>query len=135
MSVIFPLDVLGTNEPLVVTGETGAGDFLYVRYLDSSHISIGFDHWAIGGEVSPPIEINYGETHHISMTMGSLFPEGSAERQSRRLLVELDGKPVLSDTRDTYSSAPAAIEIAANKIGGSTCGPLFTGRILSTERH
>ena len=134
MSIIFPLAVLGTNEPLVVTGTTGAGDFVYVRYLDSDHVSIGFDHWAVGGIVSPPVEVSYGETHHLSITMGSLFPEGSSARQSRMLRVQLDGKSVLEGIRDTYPSPVAEIEIATNQIGGSTCGPLFTGRILSLER-
>ena len=134
MSVIFPLNVPGTNEPLVVTGAAGAGDFIYVRYLDANHISLGFDHWAVGGVVSPPIELNYGEAHHLSVTMGSLYPEGCPARESRLLKVSLDGEPVLQGAKDTYLSAAAAIDVAANRIGGSTCGPAFTGRILALER-
>jgi hypothetical protein len=131
MAVMFPFAALGTNEPLVVTGTTGAGDFIFVRYLDATHISVGFDHWSVGGIVSPPVEVSYAEPHHLTVTMGSLYPEGSPDRRSGLLQVILDGKPVLQGRKDTYPSRDDEIEIGKNQIGGSTCGPLFTGRILS----
>jgi hypothetical protein len=134
LSVIFPFAVIGTNEPLVVTGKSGAGDFIYVRYLDPSHVSLGFDHWAVGGIVSPPVEVGYGDTHHLAITMGSLYPAGSPAAAARLVRVVLDGQAVLEAHRDTYPSAAEDIEVAKNQIGGSTCGPSFTGRILSLER-
>jgi hypothetical protein len=134
MSVVFPLSVLGTNEPLVVTGESGAGDFIYVRYVDAAHVVIGFDHWGIGGVVSPPIEIAYGETHALTVTLGSLYPAGSALQAARQVRVTLDGRTVLSGAHDSYPSSSAEIEIGKNQIGGSTCGPSFSGRIVSLQR-
>jgi hypothetical protein len=134
LSVMLPLAAIGTNEPLVVTGRSGAGDFIYLRYLDGNHLSLGFDHWSVGGVVSPPIEVSYGQAHRFGITMGSLYPEGSAARGQRILRVLLDGKVALEGVRDTYPSTPDDIEVATNHIGGSTCGPQFTGRVLSLQR-
>jgi hypothetical protein len=134
MSVVFPLNAIGTNEPLVVTGITGKGDFIYVMYTDANHITLGYDHWAVGGIVGKPMEIDYGETHHLSITMGSLYPPGSDQRWSRIERVLVDGKTALDVEMPAYPSASDQIRIGKNPIGGSTCGPQFTGQILSIER-
>ena len=134
MSVRFPLYVFGTQEPLVVTGVTGAGDLVYVRYLDPRHIQLGFDHWGIGGFTSAPIEVDYGQTHRLSITIGSLYAPGSQPLWAERVRVLLDGRPVLEGQSPCHPSTANQIAIATNRIGGSTCGPRFTGQLLSVER-
>ena len=84
MSVVFPYWVPGTQEPLVVTGRTGAGDFVYVRYVDISHVSFGFDHWGIGGLTSKPIAMDFSRTHRIAITFQSLYRETSPSTGRRR---------------------------------------------------
>lgn len=134
MSVDFPYGVVGTQEPLVVTGVTGAGDFVYVRYSDANHVVIGFDHWGIGGIVGKPIEVDYGQTHRLAITFQALYPPGSALHDSDLVRVLLDGNPALEGKFACHPSSEDRIKIGANTIGGSTCGPTFTGRILSVER-
>jgi hypothetical protein len=134
MSVDFPYSVLGTQEPLVVTGVTGAGDFVYVRYADANHIIFGFDHWGIGGILGKPVEVDYGQTHRLAVTFQALYAPGSVLHNSDRVRVLLDGKPVLEGRFACHPSTVEQVKIGTNTIGGSTCGPDFTGRILSVER-
>ncbi len=134
MSVDFPYDVLGTQEPLVVTGVTGAGDFIYVRYTDANHIVFGFDHWGIGGILGKPVEVDYGQTHRLAITFQALYPPGSALHNSDLVRVLMDGKAALEGKYVCHPSTDDSIRIGSNKIGGSTCGPTFSGRILSVER-
>jgi len=131
MTVQFPPHASGAQEPLVVTGVAGAGDMIYVRYLDPEHLSFGFDHWGIGGIAGAPIEIDYGQPHTIAVLMDSLFSPGTGSALVR---VTLDGQLVLEGRSPCHPSAPGQIRIAENPLGGSTCGPAFTGRVLSIER-
>jgi len=54
----------GLQEPLVATGVTGAGDIVYVRYVDDRRDpAFGFDHWGVGGTMSAPVEIDSLRAH------------------------------------------------------------------------
>lgn len=134
LRVMFPDSALGSTEPVVVTGATGIGDLLYVKYLDSGHISFGFDHWGVGGLSGPPVDVDLGLPHHLEVAMSSLFPPGGAGPWTHRVVVRMDGATVLEGVSDCHPSWPDQIEIGRNSIGGSTCGPIFTGRILAIER-
>jgi hypothetical protein len=134
MSVNFPYYRSGTQEPLVVTGVEGAGDLIYVRYVDPSHVMFGFDHWGIGGIQGDPIEIDYGQTHRLKISFKSLYPPGSFQHESDAVSVIMDGKPALAGKFACHPSSADRIKIGANPIGASTCGPVFSGRILSVDR-
>jgi len=144
--VRFPKGAVGRQEPLLTTGHTGEGDFVYVSYEDSGHVRIGFDHWGYGGNVSAPIAVDYGVPHEIWISMGSLFPKFDDEKAWRsldpavrqrlrsRVEVVMDGESVLSAEAATHPTTPAEITVARNNIGGSTCGPVFTGGVVFVER-
>jgi hypothetical protein len=117
-----------------VTGVSGAGYFVYIRYVDLGHVIIGYDHWGVGGSASDPIEVSYGDVHRIAISMDSLYPEGDRSHGLGRVRVTLDGDEVLNAQWHPYPSSAEAITIGKNEIGGSTCGAEFTGRILSVER-
>lgn len=134
MSVDFPFGAMGAQEPLVVTGVTGAGDFVYVHYLDPRHLSIGFDHWGIGGIVGKPVEVDYGQTHRLAISFPALYPPGSPLNKSKAVRVLLDGRVALDGVYACHPSTSDEIKIGKNPIGGSTCGPSFTGWIVSVER-
>jgi len=92
----------GTSEPLVVTGVTGASDFIFVRYLADGRIAIGHDHWGEGGALSEPFNAVDDAEHEIIVSLGSLFPSDDTAacyganplwRQIRReRIVLFDGK-------------------------------------------
>jgi hypothetical protein len=134
MSVVFPSGVQGTQEPLVVTGRTGAGDFVYARYVDAHHVAFGFDHWGIGGLVGAPLAIDYSRSHRVAITFQSLYPEDSPGHASRLVRVSVGGRTALEGTYPCHPSLADQITIGRNLIGGSTCGPAFSGTILSVER-
>jgi hypothetical protein len=134
LSILLPTNVPGTAEPLVASGVAGAGDLVYVRYVDPRHIVVGFDHWGIGGSVSEPIAVDYGQAHHMAVSMDSLYPAGTAPRWTGIVRVTVDGEEALRAKWHCYPSGPDQITVARNAIGGSTCGALFTGHVLTIER-
>lgn len=135
LKVYFPEIAGSTNEPLVTTGSPGAGDFIYYFSAGAGRVRFGFDHWGVGGFVGSPVEIDAGAAHVLEMRMDSLYPPGSRDSgQSNRVSVVLDGKTVLSGSSPCHPTAPDAIRIGENRIGGSTCGPAFTGEILGVSR-
>ena len=134
MSVVFPSWVPGTQEPLVVTGRSGAGDFVYVRYIDATHVSFGFDHWGVGGLKGPQVETDFARTHRIAISFQALYPADSASHATNAVKVVIDGRTALEGNFACHPSTADQITIGRNLIGGSTCGSVFLGRILSVER-
>ena len=140
MTVEFPLGALGTQEPLVVTGVAGAGDMVYLRYVDAGHVLFGFDHLGIGGSIGEPVSVDYRANHRIAVVFQALYPPGSLGHGSDLVRVKLDGTTVLESHWACHPTAIDQISIGKNPIGGSTCGVAFTGRILadsipSAHRH
>lgn len=133
LTVRFPRDRSGTQEPLVVSGVPQAGNFAYVRYVDQNHIQLGFDHWGTAGVISPVLALDYGATHIIEVDHDGLLPK-SEVRARNRVSMRLNGEEVLAAQRGSYASDAADVTIGINPIGGSTCGYLFTGEIIAVER-
>jgi hypothetical protein len=134
----FPQGRAGYGEPLVVTGATGAGDIVYVRYESERRLRIGFDHWNKGGPVSRRIEYDPGTAHELMLSLGSLLPSTGPGDDAfaplrRRCSILLDDKPVLVCESEFYPATPAQIFVGENPIGGSTTSPAFAGQIVSVE--
>jgi hypothetical protein len=142
IKLMFPRHMTGRNEPIVVTGVTRYGDFIFVRYVDDQHIQIGFDHWLVGGPVTEPLECDYGLPHELTISMGSLLaPPDPAKPDSpivarlrTHCLVQLDGKTIIACASAFHPTKPEQINLGANRIGGSTAESLFYGDILRAER-
>jgi|CZKI01.1.fsa_nt_gi hypothetical protein len=143
--VIFPNDMTGLAEPLLVTGTAGRGDFLFVQYADQGHVRIGFDHWSVGGALGRSVAVDLTTAHHLEATMGSCYPpagdrEWPAHRAARKdwlkanIQMKLDGAVVFDAKLPTYDARPDQITLWANPIGGSSCRERFTGTVLKAER-
>jgi hypothetical protein len=135
----FPQNRSQQAEPLLVNGITGAADFLFVHYLDERHIRLGFDHWGLGGPVSPPLEIDLGVEHELVISGGFLMPPAATilyehhpqlRRLQTALYVELDGRTVIEGASPVFAGDPTQIGVGVNLVGGSTAGPAFTGSFL-----
>lgn len=122
-------------DPLIVTGRTSKGDFLYVQILDAHHLRFGFDHWAVGGMVSPPVAADLDEIHELVLTMDALYPPSRPATNPRPgwVAIWLDGRRVLAGASACHPTAPAQIILGYNLIGGSTTGPVFRGAILDVQ--
>jgi hypothetical protein len=124
----------------LVTGRTGGGDFVYVRYEGPDKVRFGFDHWGSGGPVSDLIETNLSHEHEIIISTIALLPPvlsatgdfyaGLRERN----VVLLDGRIVLDAAGPNHPTTIEQITLGRNRIGGSTCEAEFTGRIESSGR-
>ena len=145
--VSFPIGKTGRHEPLLTTGATGAGDFIYVVYSDLHHIRLGFDHWGgSSGLLSPPIEIDYQVPHEVWVSLAPLYPDipghtglhGTAASELGRLRsqvrIALDGRTVVTLEAKPYTSAPGQVTFFENRIGGSTADPKFSGVVHFLDR-
>lgn len=135
MTVVFPLGAQGAAEPLVVSGKEGAGNFIYLRYLPDNKMVFGFDHWGIGGIVSQPVSVDLWKPHRLRISMGSLYPAGEEMGAWRtKVQVLLDEAVVLQGEWACHPSTRPEVRVGQNAIGGSTCGPRFSGQIQRLER-
>lgn len=141
----FPTNRWPQSEPIVTTGSNEAGDILYVIYEDAGHIRLGFDHWFKGGPRTKPIAVDFSRGHDLDISIGSLFPSsedivfadiGPAEVAGvkNRILIKLDGVAVIDSEGTCYDSSPEQVTVGQNTISGTSCGPKFTGEIISIER-
>ena len=141
LELLLPRDRPQRSEPLLVSGRPGAGDLVYIRYTDEHHVQFGLDHWLVGGPLSPPIPIDYGELQDIGVGTGTLYPPAdaaawgatpAAERQTalRTLTVTLNDRVVLTCPLVPYAATSDEIHVGRNPIGGSSCDPAFSGAIL-----
>ena len=135
MTVLFARGAQGAAEPLVVTGVEGAGNFIYLRYLENDKMVFGFDHWGIGGIVGKPVVVDTWKPHRLRISMGSLYPANEDVGPWRtRVQVLLDETVVLEGEWACHPSTRLQVRIGENAIGGSTCGPKFSGQIQKLER-
>jgi hypothetical protein len=132
LKVKFPVNAYGLAEPLVTTGNAGAGDALFVKYVGPSLVQFALDHWGYGVVASRPLPVDYSQAHRLEISMGSLYSKPEGRRG--RLLLRLDGETVLDAETDFHPSAPQNIYVGTNMIGGSSCGPYFTGQIIELSR-
>jgi hypothetical protein len=133
--VMLPLGKEMRSEPLVTTGHAGAGDVIYVSFLGGNRVAVGYDKWGIGASVSAPFEVDFTRPQTIEIAMGSLAREGwwrkwEPQAPAPGVSVRWNGRPVLFSPREPYPRGSKEAEIGTNSIGASSCGPVFTGRIL-----
>jgi hypothetical protein len=135
MRVRFPALAGSASEPLVTTGTSGAGDFVYVTSAGPNKFRFGFDHWGFGGFVGEPVAVVPGSLHRVEIRMDSLYMPGTRPAlESNTVAVLFDGRPVLSGRSVCHPTTAGGIRIGENPIGGSTCGAAFTGEITDVIR-
>jgi hypothetical protein len=127
------------SEPLLSLGETGAGDLVYIHYESPTSISFGYDHWSLGGDHTPPLRIDPAATQRIEIDSAALDPEPASRFEPGavrrgRLIIRLNGAVVLREEAPYYDSEPGTLSVGLNAIQSSAAQPLFTGRLLGTER-
>jgi hypothetical protein len=137
-----PLDP-GRVEPLICTGETGAGDLVYVRYDDPGHARVGFDHWGRPGLLSEPVALTADGSLSLTIAMGSLFPPDDDPLFARhpewlplknRILIKTGDKILLNRPARFYPATAASRKIGLNPIGASTAGPELRADLLGFEQ-
>jgi hypothetical protein len=134
----FPSELPGVTEPLITTGRPGAGDMIFVNYVDERTLRIGVDSWGRGGAISDPLEVDYGKEHDVVLSLESFLPAADGEPTAERLIadglrgrvvVALDGREVLTFRGAQHPSTRAEISLGANRIGMTSAKTEFSGEI------
>ena len=128
----FPTDQTGAD-PLITSGVTGAGDFIYVEYLAGGRVRFGCDHWGYGGHSGQPLPVDTRLLHRLEIQTAGLFPSQGSKASTMPIHVKLDGVSVLDAETALYPRSAYQIHIGENPIGGSTAGARFRGEILVSE--
>lgn len=128
----------GTREPLVVTGRTGAGELLGLEHLAGGEIRFVLDSWGQPMRASRPLRVEHGKPREIDVTLGALatVDDATALRGAHAgpLRVKLDGAVVWEERSDYHVAEHAEVYVGRNPLGGTSCGPAFSGEILAVER-
>lgn len=128
----------GAREPLLVAGQPGRGDLIAVEYLDGAGtVRFLFDHWGGALQQSEPVRIGAGRRVGLRIAMESLR-EPLPFRVPRNvthgpLEIAVDGRVVWRVPGEFFVVNPVDLAIGRNPIGGTTCGPEFTGVIHLAE--
>jgi hypothetical protein len=138
MKVVFPDWTAGAGLPLVTTGQTLEGDFLFAECSPDNVGRIVQDHWGSRLVRSEPFDLSPGKEHTLVVSFGALYPpqESGAIRSDPalamlrgRVVVFLDGRRILSEAQLSHPTEPSQIKLGANFIGGSTARMVFGGKI------
>jgi hypothetical protein len=143
--LVFPVDSPALPEPLLTTGITGAGDFIFVQRVAPDQVQFGLDHWGSPLVRGPVVTIEPGSTYRLRCSLGSLYPPtadawyGALDAAARaRLLshvtVTLDESTVLAHGGRSHRAPPPTVQVGENGIGGSTTTPTFSGQIRAITR-
>ena len=135
----------GGFEPLVCTGTTSAGDLLLVHYDSPDTIRLGFMSTGFVGPSSPPIRVDYGRPHDLTISMGALYPpsdfaglekldEPQVAYLRRHLTVDMDGARVFEALVPHHGSLPSMVYPGQNRVLMDYSVPQFSGTILSVSR-
>lgn len=130
MRVTFPGERSAGREPLVVTGEAGRGDFLFVEYLEGGWVQFGLDHWGKATVMSARVSVERGKSYEIEIGLGA-FP---GARKTDELEVKMDGRVVWAREAKFFGVGAEDVFVGKNPIGGTGCAETFGGTILDVVR-
>jgi hypothetical protein len=130
LALRFPLDRVGSRDPLIVTGTTGEGDFFGVEYVEGSRVRFFFDHWGSGLVQSEPVRIDFSKEHRISVRMPWLtVKRANGLEQEGELAVDVNGETAWRQRLRGFAADAEEVSVGENRIGGSSCGEKFGGTL------
>lgn len=122
LRIAFPIHPEAEAEPLIVAGERGAADCLFVHYIDAKHVRFGFDHWGAPTRWSHAIEIERENTHDLEWALSpSVTDAGHTEA-----VLQIDGAVAWRTPVEKFTTA-AKISLGENTVEVTTCAKKFSG--------
>jgi hypothetical protein len=120
----------GVQDPIIVTGKTGAADFLFLRHEGDGMARLGYDSWGGTGEYSDLFPLpKAGSLGRLEITMPSLLPEEEDPVSGRtHLRVVVDGRVVIDRPVHHYPHTNS-IHFAQNPAGGSSTAESLRGEL------
>ncbi|MBI5689423.1 MAG: hypothetical protein HZC55_04945 [Verrucomicrobia bacterium] len=133
LQVSWPRDRVGMREPLLVTGRPGRGDLVAVEYGEGGTVRFLLDHWGGALVRSEPVPVPWDRPVELRIALESLrLPlPGRPPRVIVNGLVEviIEGRRVWRVPAELFAVNPVEVAVGRNPIGGTTCGPEFTGTL------
>jgi hypothetical protein len=128
LQVVFPANQqAGRCEPLVVTGRSGAGDFVYVRYRGDHTVTFLFDHWGVAAQQGKTVSVAPGRRYLFDVELRT---------DESEVVCRLDGEDVLVVDSDLYPPEPSTFRVGENPIGGGLfTSEVFSGKIQAETVH
>src|SRR5688500_910075 len=112
----------GKSEPLIVSGQSGAGDFLFVRYHEENTVSFGYETWGDAGQFSTSLPLPADRRLRLQIEMPGLSQiRGGFAPRNERLRIIANGTELINATVGYNVRRPAEIYFAENPIGGTAC--------------
>lgn len=131
----FPEGRGGSREPLIVSGETGRGDFLVVEYLGSERFRLLYDHWGSQSKFGPERRWESGRAYAVEISHpGYAADSVGPVNDPQPLRVRIDGEEYWQVRVPMYHAAAEDRYLGFNPIGGSSCGERFNGVISQRDR-
>ncbi len=140
----LPRGEKGQTATLLSVGDPPDVDRVFVRTVDATSVQLGFAREPMPEVTSPPIAINFLQTHRVRVTLGAFLPPDTfpwftgASRDEARLAtrivkLELDGKVVVQTFRRFERVAGGRVRVGAKSLG-DTAHPRFSGELIATRR-
>ncbi len=132
LTLVLPAGTAGDSQPLVTTGAAGAGDFLYVKFMDATTVVFSYDSWGAGGPTSAPVPIVAGRPYRIGLELPGLARlDPPARHTLLRLRLTLDDRELLNHEVDYRGRRRSEIWFGENPVGGSSTSSSFRGTLQS----
>ena len=139
LQIQFNPSTLGTNQPIITTGITGAGNLLFARIKSNNEIQIGLDAWGYGGPLSDSIKLNTAESHIIKLFIGPIISprlwedhvdkSDITQKLKQEIQIWIDGQIAFKTIVQYHEDSLNQLNVGSNHQGFSTAVPLFSGKI------
>ena len=107
-------------------------------FRSGDEVRFALDHWGSPLRVSPPLRLASGQPQTIEITLASLAAVADATLvravQSGEARVSVNGVQIWEDKTYFFSAEAPELWIGRNGIGGTACGPEFTGEVQEAAR-
>lgn len=122
----------GDRDPLVVSGQTGRGDFLLAEHLGDGRLRLILDHWGRRPYLAEPILFEPGREYLVTVSHPLYAPGsyGHVRAGEGKLVVTFNGRIVWECEPLIYPMEPQDIYIGRNPIGGTSVPEKFSGEIV-----
>lgn len=128
--IAFARSGAGVVQPLIVTGQPGAADFLLFEFRDEQHGVFLYDSWGQQGLASAAVEVKPGRALRVRVEMPSLVrlkTGRDADVGRGRLRVECDGRVVLEQVVESHPRGKRQLYFGFNPVGGGADTTILEG--------
>ena len=135
LTLQFPPFTARRREPLLSTGRSGAGDLIFVEYLEPGKIRFGHDDWGGGLVTTRAVSYDPAEPQVVEIDFPPLHRAAEPGRRVRApLALRFNGRLLWYTARPSYPSSALDSYVGFNCVRASTANALFTGAIMEVAR-